>query len=111
MERCKACGVGVPVSRTPRTINASTSVVQNIVLLVISSKIDFQDSLQHFKSSYVCKKCFQLTSTYQRVKSELANTEDKNYRLMKNLQFVWQSQGSQVTRVAKRPSNSETNVK
>ena len=78
------------------------------VLLVISSKIDFQDSLQHFKSGYVCKKCFQLASTYQRVKSELDNTED---RLMKNLQFVWQSQGSQVTRAAKRPTNSETNVK
>ena len=105
MERCKACGDGVPVSSSRRILNTSTSDTQRNAIVAISNTIDFPEPLVHFGSGYLCKKCFQLAGRYEHLKSELSGVEGQ---LKNNLLFVLNNHTDGVARAAKRPSSGET---
>ena len=100
MERCKACGDGVSVSSSRRTLGADS----RNTLLSISRSIDFPEATAHFGSGYLCTKCFRLAERYGRLKSELANVEEL---LKGKLQFVCANHVGEVSRATKRPSSGE----
>ena len=100
MERCKACGDGVPVNSSRRTLDADS----RNSLLFISSTIDFPEATVHFGSGYLCTRCFRLAGRYGRLKSELANVEEV---LKTKLQFVCANHVGEVNRATKRPSSGE----
>lgn len=102
MERCKACGDGVLVNTSRRTLDA----VSRNVLLFISNTLDFPEATLHFGSGYLCTPCWRLAGRYERLKRELYNVEES---IKNKLQFVRINQNSgEVSRATKRPS-SEAN--
>ncbi len=100
MERCKACGDGVSISSTRRTLESDS----RNALLSISRTIDFPEATVHFGSGYICTKCFRLAQRYERLKSELENVEEI---LKDKLQFVCANHVGEVSRATKRPSSCE----
>ena len=100
MERCKACGKGVSVSSSRRTLGADS----RNTLLSISRSIDFLRLQRHFGSGYLCTKYFWLAERCGRLKSELANVEEL---LKGKLQFVCANHVGEISRATKRPSSGE----
>ena len=100
MERCKACGDGVPVNSSRRTLDADS----RNALLSISNTIGFSEATVHFGSGYLCTRCFWLAGRYVRLKSELAHVEEV---LKSKVQFVCANHVSEVSIEQQRPSSGE----